>query len=115
MHSDLYLHLASVFTTYCIKVMVAYVAAIVLAQLVEKPRQRFLVWLGFILGAGAYWVALVLSVVQPLLLNRLPTPHPVAGAPLPSPHYFLISPDLKQVVGMAGAILLWTYLAGFLM
>jgi beta-lactamase regulating signal transducer with metallopeptidase domain len=53
------LHLAGVLLTFILKVTAAFVLCLVLARLLPSPRHRFLTWLGFLLGAGVSWAALL--------------------------------------------------------
>ena len=53
------LHLAGALLTFILKVTAGFVLCLVLARLLPSPRHRFLTWLGFLLGAGISWVALL--------------------------------------------------------
>jgi beta-lactamase regulating signal transducer with metallopeptidase domain len=53
------LQLAGVLLTFVLKVAAAYVLCLGLARVLRNPRHRFLTWLGFLLGAGLSWIALL--------------------------------------------------------
>lgn len=55
MSPDIYLGFIALFINYFLKVAVACLLCWVLALLLRTPRQRFTVWLGFVLGSLAYW------------------------------------------------------------
>ena len=53
------LHLAGILLTFILKVTAGFVLSLALACLLPNPRHRFLIWLGFLLGAGLAWVDLL--------------------------------------------------------
>ncbi len=57
------LQLAGVLLTFVLKVAAAYVLCLCLTRVLRNPRHRFLTWLGFLLGAGLSWIALVVDEV----------------------------------------------------
>lgn len=61
------LHLAGVLLTFILKVTAAFVLCLILARLLPSPRHRFLTWLGFLLGAGVCWAALLTDEVVSVL------------------------------------------------
>jgi beta-lactamase regulating signal transducer with metallopeptidase domain len=60
------LHLAGALLTFILKVTAGFVLCLGLARLLPSPRHRFLTWLGFLLGAGLSWIALVTDEVVAL-------------------------------------------------
>jgi D-alanyl-D-alanine endopeptidase (penicillin-binding protein 7) len=60
MSPEVCLHFAAVFLNYFLRVIAGYLACWMLNRLLRKPRQRFLVWMIFLLGSGTYWLGIVL-------------------------------------------------------
>lgn len=61
MSPEICLHFAAVFLNFFLRVAMAYLACWMANRLLRKPGQRFVVWTMFLMGSGAYWVALVLG------------------------------------------------------
>lgn len=61
MSPDAYLHFSGIFIAYFLKVAVAYLLCLLLGWLLKGARQRFAIWLGFMLGSLAYWVYVLAS------------------------------------------------------
>lgn len=59
MRAEASLHFAAIFLNYFLKVTAAYFACWMLNRLLGKPRQRFVVWVVFLVGSAAYWLELV--------------------------------------------------------
>ncbi|HET9182073.1 MAG TPA: M56 family metallopeptidase [Candidatus Angelobacter sp.] len=55
------LYLAGVLLTFIVKVAAAFLLCLCLARLLRSPRHRFLTWLGFLLGVGVCWTALLVD------------------------------------------------------
>ncbi|HEX5435473.1 MAG TPA: hypothetical protein VFY05_14635, partial [Candidatus Angelobacter sp.] len=55
------LYLAGVLLTFIVKVAAAFLLCLCLARVLRSPRHRFLTWLGFLLGAGVCWTALLVD------------------------------------------------------
>lgn len=55
MQADRYLEFISVFVTFFLRVAIAWLLCFILAQLLRRPNQRFLLWLSFALGSTIYW------------------------------------------------------------
>ncbi|HKV42488.1 MAG TPA: M56 family metallopeptidase [Blastocatellia bacterium] len=49
----------SLCASFLIRVLAAYLLCLALSRLCFQPRTRFLIWISFLLGAGAYWVLLL--------------------------------------------------------
>ncbi len=58
------LHFAGVFLSYFLQVAAAYAVCCLLDRLLRRPQQRFLLWMSFLIGAGAYWLGLIWSEVR---------------------------------------------------
>ncbi|MGH9396404.1 MAG: M56 family metallopeptidase, partial [Terriglobia bacterium] len=49
----------SLFATYFIRILAAYLLCLAVSHLCVRPRARFLVWISFLSGAGVYWMFLL--------------------------------------------------------
>jgi beta-lactamase regulating signal transducer with metallopeptidase domain len=58
MRPDLFLQFAGALAAFFIKVAAAYFLCLLLTRLLSGPRQRFAIWLSFMLGSLAYWMYL---------------------------------------------------------
>lgn len=70
MSPDSYLQYAALFVSYFVKVAVAYLLCWLLARLVTSPRQRFTLWLAFMLGSLGYWIYTLTSTLAYRRLNH---------------------------------------------
>lgn len=61
MNPEISLHFAAVFLNFFLRVAVTYFACWLVNRLLRKPGHRFAVWATFLLGSGAYWLALILE------------------------------------------------------
>jgi D-alanyl-D-alanine endopeptidase (penicillin-binding protein 7) len=61
MTPDVSLHFAGILLNFFLRVALAYLACWLVNRLLSKPRQRFAVWMMFLLGSAAYWMALILG------------------------------------------------------
>jgi beta-lactamase regulating signal transducer with metallopeptidase domain len=64
MSPELSLHFAAIFLSYFLKVAAAYLVCRLLNRLLREPRQRFVMWAVFLLGAGTYWLELIWSQIR---------------------------------------------------
>ena len=64
MSAEVCLHFAATFLGFFLKVTAAYFACSILNRLVSKPRQRFIVWMIFLIGSAAYWLELVIGEIR---------------------------------------------------
>lgn len=55
------LYLAGVLLTFIVKVAAGFLLCLCLVRVLRSPRHRFLTWLGFLLGAGVCWTALLVD------------------------------------------------------
>src|SRR5260370_34996604 len=62
-HSNLGLPVLGIFGSYFIRILAAYLLCLALSRLFLRPHVRFLVWISFLLGAGAYWAFLLARVL----------------------------------------------------
>ena len=89
MSAEVCLHFAATFLSYFLRVTVAFIACWMLNRLLAKPRQRFIVWMVFLLGSAAYWLELVVSEIKVLVAGTAG----VANAPVSASaikHSFLL-------------------------
>src|SRR5882757_8911434 len=89
MSVEVCLHFAATFLSYFLRVTAAFFACWMLNRLLTKPRQRFIVWMVFLLGSAGYWLELVGSVFKALVVGTAG----VANAPVSAPaikHSFLL-------------------------
>ena len=56
MNSDLLLSLVAALTGFVLKTTLAFVICLIINRLVDSPNSKFIIWLGFLYGAGAYWL-----------------------------------------------------------
>ncbi len=89
MSAEVCLHFAATFLSYFLRVTAAFIACWMLNRLLAKPRQRFIVWMGFLVGSAAYWLELVVSEIKVLVAGTAG----VANAPVSASaikHSFLL-------------------------
>lgn len=89
MSAELCLHFAGIFLSYFLRVTVAFGACWMLNRLLAKPRQRFIVWMVFLIGSAAYWLELVVSEIPEIGFRAVE----VTSAQVPAsavPHSFLL-------------------------
>lgn len=110
MSPDIYLGFTALFINYFLRVAVACLLCWVLVVLLRTPRQRFTVWLGFVLGSLAYWFYALTT----FLLSAFsaaeggPAVHSVAR----TPHQFLVPTKFQYSIIMSGRILGAAYILG---
>jgi beta-lactamase regulating signal transducer with metallopeptidase domain len=113
MSPDGYLNFAGIFISYFLKVAVAYLLCLLLGRLLSGPRQRFSIWLGFMLGSLAYWVYVVASAFSPTTFSAVAA-H--AGDSMPGiAHQFLVPIKFQHLAIVLGRILGCAYLLGVLL
>jgi beta-lactamase regulating signal transducer with metallopeptidase domain len=89
MSAEVCLHFAATFLSYFLRVTAAFIACWMLNRLLAKPRQRFIVWMVFLLSSAAYWLELVVSEIKVLVAGTAG----VANAPVSAStikHSFLL-------------------------
>ena len=89
MSAEVCLHFAATFLSYFLRVTAAFIACWMLNRLLAKPRQRFIVWMVFLVGSAAYWLELVVSEIKVLVAGTAG----VANAPVSASaikHSFLL-------------------------
>src|SRR5258708_10006730 len=89
MSVEVCLHFAATFLSYFLRVTAAFFACWMLNRLLTKPRQRFIVWMVFLLGSAGYWLELVGSVFKALVVGTAGGATPPPSAPPPQ-HFPLL-------------------------
>jgi len=107
MTAEVCLHFAAIFLNFFVRVALVFFACWLVNRLLSKPRQRFAVWMMFLLGTSAYWLGLIFREFSAFSASRTAAanvPSLAAGAahsllvPLEWSHRILIA---VQAVGMA--------------
>jgi len=110
---DIYLGFAGLFISYFLKIAVACLFCWILAALLHTPRQRFTLWLGFVLSSFAYWIYAVSTFLASTvsIAGSGAVPHPV---PQPS-HLLLVPAKFQYATLICGRILGCVYVLGVLL
>ena len=61
MTPEVSLHFAAIFLNFFVRVALVFLACWLVNRLLSKPRQRFAVWMMFLLGTGFYWLGLIFT------------------------------------------------------
>lgn len=113
MSPDGYLNYAGIFVSYFVKVAVAYLLCFLLARLLTSPRQRFMIWLGFMLGSLAYWIYGLTSVFPAVVVS---TPEPSVRHAVPRiAHQFFVPAKFEHLTVVLGRVLVGAYILGVLL
>lgn len=113
MSPDGYLNYAALFVSYFVKVAAAYLLCWLLAKLAATPRQKFIIWLAFMLGSIAYWTC---AVAAPLTTYSTTSGQSQAGSLLPKlEHQFLVPARFEHATLILGRSLLAAYIVGVLL
>src|SRR5262245_38605069 len=105
-----FLQFAGIFLSYFLKIAVAYLLCWGLMRFLDHLRNRFRLWLGFLLGSGAYWVLLVFSSLSAFSATRPAAALYAAGGA--APHFF-VPLAWYRAVSWTAKILFWIYCCGF--
>lgn len=107
MQADRYLDFVSVLLTFFLRVTVAWLLCFILARLLRRPSQRFLLWLFFSLGSIVYWGmalgGMLLSTTGNALNGRL------TGFSL---RHIVVAANWAQVLSVAAWLFGAIYLSG---
>ena len=106
------LQFAGLFLSYFLKIAVAYLLCWGLMHFLDHPRNRFRLWLGFLLGSGIYWAFLVSSSVPGFLAARPAAALAAASGVSSAPHFF-IPFAWYRAVSWSARIMFWIYCSGF--
>src|SRR5215472_1766697 len=106
------LQFAGLFLSYFLKIAVAYLLCWGLMRFLDHPRNRFRLWLGFLLGSGAYWAFLAFSSLSGFSTAGPAAALSAAGGASSAPH-FLIPIAWHRAVSCSAWILFWIYCSGF--
>jgi hypothetical protein len=105
------LHLAGALLTFILKVMAGFVLCLSLARLMPSPRHRFLTWLGFLLGAGFFWIALVTDQIVSLFARSSAGGGFIASGVGVGGEHLLVPASWSVWIGRAAIVLGTIYLA----
>jgi beta-lactamase regulating signal transducer with metallopeptidase domain len=106
------LQFAGLFLSYFLKIAVAYLLCWGLTRLLDNPRNRFRLWLAFLLGSGTYWAIVVFSSLPGFSTAGPAAALTAAGGASSAPHFF-VPLTWYHAVSWAGKILFWIYCSGF--
>lgn len=114
MSPDAYLQFAAGFISLFLKIGVAYLLCLLLARLLEAPRQRFALWMSFMFASLAYWVY---TITPSFLASKFPSSGAVtASYPVSRFHaQFLVPAKFESAVMMTGQLIVYAYIAGVLL
>ena len=108
---DSYTYLAGILGSYFLRVAAAYAVCWVLCRLSPHPSRRFLIWLLFLLGAAAYWVAAFVPAPLHASVSRAVESLPVHHGGL-SPHTLFVPVSWAPGLAWVGRLLAAAYLFG---
>jgi beta-lactamase regulating signal transducer with metallopeptidase domain len=106
------LQFAGLFLSYFLKIAVAYLLCWGLMRFLDQPRNRFRLWLGFLLVSGTYWALLVFSSLSGFSTAGPTGALSAAGGASSAPH-ILIPFAWYSAVSWTAKILFWVYCSGF--
>jgi beta-lactamase regulating signal transducer with metallopeptidase domain len=117
MFADQYLHLASLFVSYFVKVAAAYLICLLLGKMLSRPGQRFTAWMAFLIGSAAYWLVLLFGWTRNFLAEqkgaRIPLENP--GHTPASFQHVLVATSWKHAVFAGGRVGISIYLSGLVL
>lgn len=64
MHPETQLAIVAAFASFLLKTSLGFGVFWAISKVVVSPRRKFLVWFGFLIGAGCYWLWLIASFVS---------------------------------------------------
>ena len=105
------LHLAGALLTFILKVSAGFVLCLSLARLLPSPRHRFLTWLGFLLGAGFFWIELVTDQIVSLFARSSAGAGSVVSGTAIGGEHLLVPASWSVWIGRAAVLLGAVYLA----
>jgi len=105
------LHLAGALLTFILKVSAGFVLCLSLARLLPSPRHRFLTWLGFLLGAGFFWIELVTDQIVSLFARSSAGAGSVVSGTGIGGEHLLVPASWSVWIGRAAVLLGAIYLA----
>jgi beta-lactamase regulating signal transducer with metallopeptidase domain len=106
------LQFAGIFLSYFLKIAVAYLLCWGLMRFLDHPRNRFRLWLGFLLGSGTYWAILVFSSLSGFSTAGPAAALSAATAASSAPHFF-VPLAWYSAVSWTAKLLFWIYCSGF--
>jgi beta-lactamase regulating signal transducer with metallopeptidase domain len=113
MHPDLCLQFAGALAGFFLKVAIGYLSCLLLSRLLGGPRQKFAIWLGFMLGSLAYWLYLG-ALFLPSDANSRTASHATQQQIPFLAHQFFLPANFQYPAMIVGGILAGIYAAGVL-
>ncbi len=89
MSAEVCLHFAATFLSYFLRVTAAYFVCWILNRLLAQPRQRFIVWMVFLVGSAGYWLELVVREIRNIAIRPVAVTNAQVSAPALA-HSFLL-------------------------
>src|SRR5579859_3607878 len=89
MSAEVCLHFAATFLSYFLRVTAAYFVCWMLNRLLAQPRQRFIVWMVFLVGSAGYWLELVVREIRNIAIRPVAVTNAQVSAPALA-HSFLL-------------------------
>lgn len=89
MSGEVCLHFAAICLSYFLKVTAAFLVCWIVTRLLGKPRQRFILWMIFLVGSAAYWLELVVGQLRDAALRTVEATNAAVSAPAPM-HSWLV-------------------------
>ncbi len=108
------LHFAGAFLSYFLQVAVAYCACCLVNRLLNKPQQRFFVWMVFLMGAGTYWLLTISWAIRAFSSTPAAGNLPAGDSPVLT-HVFLVPLRWSQSVLVAGQVIAGAYAVGLVL
>jgi beta-lactamase regulating signal transducer with metallopeptidase domain len=100
MSAESSLHFAATCLSYFLRVAAAYFVCLVFNRVLRKPRQRFLVWMIFLLGSATYWLESLFREFSSLSALKTTVSH-APGVGTPVTHSFLVPLTLSHNIVIA--------------
>jgi beta-lactamase regulating signal transducer with metallopeptidase domain len=112
MTSELCLYFAGTFLSFSLQSTVAYIACSLLNRVLNRPGQRFAVWMAFLAASGGYWLALA-SWNAPVFLSAglAPVAEPKSVSVISAP--FLVPLAWSHRILVTSEVLAAAYVAIF--
>ncbi len=101
MSPDLLLHIVAALAGFVLKTTLAFGVCWIMSRIIVSPRIRFLVWLSFLFGAGAYWLwlagSLLIGRTSEVLMQSYPIASSARGWQIPVSRVGILDLSLRAV------------------
>lgn len=114
MHNIFELPTFSLLASYLLQTSLAFVACVVLARLLVRPRYRCALWITFLVATATYWMFLLLTLYAPLgaAENLAHVPATAMSSRISSPVVWSVPRQWNDRVDLVFRFLVWGYLLG---